>query len=254
MIARVIPVLLVRGTRLVKTISFSKERYVGDVLNAVKIFNDKEVDELIVLDIDASVKGETPNFELIEELASECFMPLCYGGGLNDLDSVARVFDAGIEKVSFNAALYSAPELISKVSQTYGSQSVVASIDAKKQTFGRRYGVWTHSAGKKQSFDPVGAAKYAEGLGVGEILLNSIDRDGGLCGYDLELVKQVSAAVSIPLIACGGAASIKDFRLAIHEAGASAIAAGSMFVFYGKLQAVLINVPSPEELAEELSC
>jgi len=246
---RVIPVLLLIGNGLYKTQQFKKPVYVGDPINAIKIFNDKEVDELCVLDIEATVKKTKPNFKLIKEFATECFMPVCYGGGINSLEDAQTIFELGIEKISLNNAAFENSNLIGKIATSYGSQAVVASIDYKKNIFGKKV-VQTKQGSNSTKQNPVEYAKMCENAGAGEILLNNIDHDGMFCGYDNAIIKLVSQEVSIPVIACGGASKVEDFIAPIQQ-GASAIAAGSMFVFHGKHRAVLINYPSQTELKEK---
>jgi len=248
---RVIPCLLLRNAGLVKTVRFKDPTYVGDPINAVKIFNEKEVDELVFLDISATAAARGPNFSIIEDIASECFMPLGYGGGLRNIDDVKRVLSIGVEKVIINSFAVESPDFITKVADAVGSQSVVVSIDVKK-TFLGGYKVFSHSGSRDTKQDPVSYAKKMAELGAGEILLTSIDRDGTQQGYDLELIKMVSEAVELPVVACGGAKNVDDFGLAVNQGGASAVAAGSMFVFHGKHRAVLINFPTQNQLAAVL--
>lgn len=247
---RVIPVLLLKGTGLYKSVKFKDFKYVGDPINAIKIFNDKEVDELVVLDISASSENREPNYKLISDFATECFMPVCYGGGIKTFEHAQKIFESGIEKISINYSAFQNPKLIGKVAATYGNQAVVVSIDVKKSFLGGR-SVYVKNGSENTKTDLVGFAKMVESEGAGEILLNSIDRDGTYEGYDLDLISKVSAAVSIPVIACGGASSVDDLSQAV-KSGASAVAAGSMFVFHGKHRAVLINFPSPAELKEKV--
>lgn len=249
---RVIPVLLLRGAGLVKTKAFKDPVYVGDPINAVRIFNEKEVDELALLDITASVQGKEPPYQLISDIASECFMPLAYGGGIKNAEQVKRIFGLGVEKVILNSHAIETPGLIAEAAALAGSQSIVVSIDVKRGLLGG-YRVHTHSGSKKRDLDPIAWAKRAEELGAGEILLNSIDRDGSMEGYDLALIKAVSRGISIPLIACGGAGNVDDLSAAVGVGGASAVAAGSMFVFHGKHRAVLINFPTQQDLQRVFS-
>ena len=248
---RVIPCLLLRNNGLVKTVRFKDPKYVGDPINAVRIFNEKEVDELIFLDIDASKKGASPNFGLIKDIALECFMPFCYGGGVRAIEDIRKIFSLGAEKVSINSAGLRNPALIKEAAATFGSQSVVAAIDVKKDFLGR-YRVYDHSKNKTINIDPVEFARKATGMGAGEILINSVDRDGTGEGYDLELVRKVSDSVTVPIIALGGAGNVDDIVKAIKEGRASAAAAGSMFVFHGKYRAVLITYPDYKELEQAL--
>lgn len=243
---RIIPTLLLSGGKLVKTVCFDKPKYVGDPINAVKIFNEKEVDELIVLDIEASKRGSEPSYALLSDLASECFMPVCYGGGVTSVEQARRIVQLGIEKVAVNAAAISNLGLITALSDVLGSQSVVAGIDVKTDWLGR-YRVYDASSRKLTGNAPDGYAAELARAGAGEIFLNSVDRDGSREGFDLNLVSKVSQAVSIPVIACGGAGRIEDF-VGAAGAGASAMAAGSMFVFQGRHRAVLISYPPYKEL------
>jgi cyclase len=251
LIPRVIPCLLLRGTGLVKTVKFADPKYVGDIINAVRIFNDKEVDEIIILDIEAHAGRGRINWDLVTKTASEAFMPMCYGGGVTTVDEIKRLLKAGIEKVSINTAAFENPRLIEDAARAFGSQSIVAGIDVKKSFLGK-YVVVSHGGDKKQAVDVVTWAKSVERAGAGEILLNAVDRDGTQAGYDLELVRQVTTAVRIPVIACGGAGKVQHFADAIGT-GASAVAAGSMFVFHGPHRAVLITYPERKELTKWLA-
>ncbi len=244
---RVMPCLLLRGTGLVKTVGFKDPTYLGDPRNVIKIFNEKEVDELVILDITATENGREPNYDLLLELTSECFMPLAYGGGITDLKQVEKILKLGAEKVSLNTSAVENPGLISQAASVFGSQSIVAAIDVKRKLFGK-YEAYIRGGKHQTGLDPVTLAKRMESAGAGEILLNSIDRDGTLKGYDLEILRQVTGAVKIPVIACGGAGSVQDFGLAVKQGGASAVAAGSIFVFHGKHRAVLISFPKRKDL------
>lgn len=248
---RVIPSLLVDDERLVKTVRFRDPRYIGDPVNAIRIFNEKEVDELVLLDISATREGRGPNLKLVSEVATECFMPLCYGGGVKTLDDVGALFSAGVEKVSLNDAAFRNPGLVTAAAKTFGCQSIVASIDVRRAGLA---GHRVHIDGGRldTGLGPVEYAKRLEGLGAGEILLTSVDKEGSRAGYDIPLVESVAASVGIPVIACGGAGSVSDLAAAMR-AGASAAAAGSLFVFWGRLQAVLINFPSQAELEASLA-
>lgn len=248
---RVIPCLLLRNLGLVKTVKFKDPKYLGDPINIVRIFNDKEVDELVFLDITATVENRKPPFELVERIASECFMPLCYGGGVRSLEDMKALFTLGIEKVAVNSYAVENPAFIQAAADLFGSQSVIVSIDVKRNRRGR-YEVFTHSGKKATGLDPVKFAAEMEEQGAGELLLSSIDRDGTMRGYDIELIRQVSGAVSIPVVACGGAAKVQDLVAAVKQGGASAAAAGSMFVFQGPHRAVLITYPTYQELQEAL--
>ena len=247
---RVMPCLLLRNSKLVKTIRFKDPDYIGDPVNAVKIYNDKEVDELIFLDITATIDQKQPNLKTIGEIASECFMPMTYGGGIRSTDDMRRIYGMGVEKIAINSYAVENPDIIRKASAIFGSQSVLVAIDVKRKMMGG-YEVYTYSARKGTRLDPVDWAKRAQELGAGEILLTSIDRDGTYEGYDTELIGKVASSVNIPIIACGGAGRIEDFAKAV-EAGASACAAGSMVVYQGKRKGVLINFPSQKEIRSVL--
>lgn len=243
---RIIPVLLVDDQDLVKTVGFKDPTYLGDPVNAVKIFNRKGIDELAVLDISATKRGRGPDFELLEDIASQAFMPLSCGGGVQTVEQVRRLLAIGYEKVVLNTALAENPGLVQEAAGLVGSQSVVASIDVKEIN-GRKLCV-TRCGTKATEYAPAELAKKAEALGAGEIFLNSIDRDGRMGGYDLDLVREVASAVSIPVTACGGAGGVADLKAVLQEGGAHAAAGGSMFVYYGRLKAVLITAPTEEEL------
>ena len=243
---RVMPCLLLRNSKLVKTVRFKNPDYIGDPVNAVKIYNDKEVDELIFLDITATIDGKPPNFKTIGEIASECFMPMTYGGGIRNTEDMRRIYGLGVEKIAINSFAVENPSIINQASEVFGNQSVLVAIDVKRNLTGG-YEVYTRSGGKGVRMDPVEWAKKVESLGAGEILLTSIDRDGTYEGYDTELIRRVARAVSVPIIACGGAGKVEDFGKAV-EAGASACAAGSIVVYQGKGKGVLINFPSLKEL------
>jgi cyclase len=242
---RLMPCLLLRNAGLVKTIRFKDPSYVGDPVNAIRIFNEKEVDELLLLDITATVEQKRPQLKIIGEIASECFMPLAYGGGIQSLDDIREIFALGIEKVSINSHAIAHPEFIAAAARRFGSQSIVVSIDVKYSRWWG-YRVHSHGGGKDTGLNPVEWAVQMEKAGAGEILVNSIDRDGTMAGYDLDLIRQITAAVRIPVIACGGAGKPEDFGAAVR-AGASAVAAGSMVVYHGRNRAVLINFPTRAE-------
>ncbi len=248
---RVIPCLLLRNKGLVKTINFRKAKYIGDPINAVKIFNDKGVDELIFLDIDATKCHQKPDFALIANIAQECFMPFAYGGGISTCDDAKKLINLGCEKIIINTAAYEKPTLIEEMAKILGSQSVVVSIDVKKSVIGG-YRCFTNGGTKKTKLDPCSLAKMAQNYGAGEIFLTSIEREGTWKGFDLSLIKMVADSISIPLIACGGAKTISDLGKSVLEGGASAVAAGSMFVYHGPHHAVLINFPTEKELQEVL--
>lgn len=249
---RVIPCLLLQGEGLVKTKRFKDPIYVGDPINAIRIFNDKEVDELIFLDISASREGRGPNFRTIRDIASECFMPVGYGGGIRSLEDARQVLSLGIEKIILNTAALRQPELVSDLAREFGSQAIVVSIDAKKRLLGG-YEVMGASATERAGLKPTDHARRMVALGAGEIFLNSIDRDGTQSGFDIALIRSVARTVSVPVVACGGAANLIDFAEAVVDGGASAVSAGSMFVFHGKHRAVLISYPTRAELDTTLS-
>jgi cyclase len=247
---RVIPILLLKDMGLYKSVKFKDHKYVGDPINAIKIFNEKEVDELVFLDINASINNTEPNYEMLADIASECFMPLCYGGGIKNLHQIEKVLYSGVEKISINTASFEDPTLISQAAEKFGSSTIVVSIDVKKG-FLSGYSTYTKSGNQNTKRHPVEFAKYVEDQGAGEILLTSIDADGTMSGYDLELVKSVSNAVGIPVVASGGAGSIQHMKEAV-DVGASAVGAGSFFVFQGKHRAVLITYPDRRILNELL--
>lgn len=243
---RIIPTLLIDDGDLIKTVRFGDRTYLGDPVNAVKIFNRKGIDELSILDIGATKNGREPDFELLRDIASEAFMPLSYGGGIKTIEQIRELLATGYEKVVLNTALVKNPDLITSASKTFGAQSIVASIDAKR--VGDNYACYVSDGDEKTGFGPVDLAMEAERLGAGEIIINSIDNDGMMRGYDLELVKSVSRAVSIPVIALGGAGNVEDLKSVLGEGQADAAAGGSMFVYYGRLKAVLITAPTESEL------
>lgn len=247
---RVIPLLLIHKGGLVKSVKFKNYKYIGDPINAVKIFNEKEIDEIVVLDIDASRDNRVPDFESIKEIAGEAFIPLAYGGGITTIEEIKKLFYLGVEKVILNTSAFKNHKLITDAASLVGSQSVMVSIDVKKNFFGK-YIVCINNGKNLISLSPVDYAIKMEAAGAGEILLTSIDNDGTYKGYDTALIKIVASAVDIPVIASGGAGSMEDFVEA-KKAGASAVSAGSMFVFQRPHQAVLISYPSQKELKEKL--
>ncbi len=247
---RVIPVLLLKNDGLVKTTKFKKPKYIGDPINAVKIFNDKEADELIFLDISATLQNRGPNFDLIKDIANEAFMPFGYGGGITKIEEIEKLFNLGVEKVILNTSSYMNPKLITQAVKIFGSQSIVVSMDVKTNFFHKKK-IYVNCGKKKIKIKPVDYAKKIEQFGAGEIIINSIDRDGTMIGYDIELIRSISEAVDIPVVASGGAGKIEDFARAV-KAGASAVAAGAMFVFNGVHRAVLISYPKYKELEKEL--
>lgn len=245
---RIIPVLLIDNQDLVKTVQFKSPTYLGDPINAVKIFNIKGIDELSILDIGATKNNLEPDFDLLKDIASQAFMPLSYGGGIKNIEQIKQLFKIGYEKVVINSTFFTKPELVTEAANYAGSQSIVVSIDAKK--VGKQYKCVINDGAKIIDISPVEAAIKAKESGAGEIFINSIDNDGMMQGYDMELVKSVTDAVDFPVIACGGAGGINDLKEVIQNAGAHAAAGGSMFVYYGRLKAVLITAPSEKELIE----
>jgi cyclase len=249
---RVMPVLLLRDESLVKTVKFGHFTYIGDPCNTVRIFNELEVDELIFLDISATRYGRSPNLKVLADIAKECFMPLAYGGGVKSFDEAREIFQIGFEKISINSAAIDNPQFIHDLAEHFGSQAVIVSIDVKRDILGRRR-VWSKSGTYNTKLDPVLWAKEVERLGAGEILLTSIEREGTWSGFDLELLRDVADAVTIPVIAHGGAGSIDDIGLAISSGHASAVALGSMITFQKKGMGVLVSYPDETKLTEVLS-
>lgn len=244
---RVIPCLLVRNKGLVKTRRFAEDKYVGDPMNAVRIFNEKEVDELMVLDLDATAAGTGINFKLVERLAAECRMPLAYGGGVQTVEQASRLIGLGVEKVSLGAAAVRQPQLLREIARELGSQSVVAVIDAKKKLLGQRWEAKILNGKTGTGRCPIELAREFQDLGVGEIVVNSIDHDGMMDGYDLELAERIRAAVDVPMTVLGGAGSLDDLHALIARLGIIGAAAGSLFVFKGPYRAVLISYPTAAE-------
>lgn len=244
---RVIPCLLLNGKGFVKTEAFKDPRYLGDPLNIVKIFNEKEAHEIVILDIRASIEGRGPNIPFLSEIAGEGFMPMAYGGGVRSTKDIHDILSVGFEKVILNTIFAEQPDIIYESSQIFGSQSIVVSIDVKKTLRGN-YEVFTKSGQQRIKQNPIDYAIKAEECGAGEILLNSIDRDGTMKGYDIPLIKSVTQSVNIPVLACGGAGNLLHLKEAIFQGGASAVVAGSLFVFHGKHRAVLINFPEDMQL------
>jgi cyclase len=242
---RIIPCLLVHNKGLVKTVNFREGKYVGDPINAVRIFNEKEADELMVLDIDATVRGSGPDMKMIQFWAVECRMPLCYGGGVKTADQAKAIIGLGVEKVAISSAAVENPRLVAEIAGQVGSQSVVVVLDVRKSVRGD-YEIWTHNATRNTGKRPVEFARELQDLGVGEIVLNSIDRDGEMKGYDLELAGRVRDVVKTPMSVLGGAGSLDDIGLLIERFGVIGAAAGSLFVFKGPYKAVLINYPTAE--------
>ena len=244
---RIIPCLLIRDKGLVKTIGFSPGKYVGDPVNAVKIFNEKEVDELMFVDIDATARGAAPDYKLIENIAAESRMPLCYGGGVKTVEQARTIIGLGVEKVALSSAAVADPTLVSRVAEEVGNQSVVAVLDVRRTRAAGGYEVFTHNGSVNTGLRPEVFASQLEKLGVGEIVINSIDNDGLMKGYDITLVRRIRDVTNVPITALGGAGSLKDIGELITSFGVIGAAAGSLFVFKGVYKAVLINYPSPTE-------
>jgi cyclase len=244
---RIVPCLLVHNRGLVKTVRFQDPKYVGDPINAVRIFNEKDADELTVLDIDATVEQRDPDFKMIENLATECRMPLCYGGGVRTLDQAKRIINLGVEKVAIGAAAVSRPKLITAMARDIGSQSVVVVLDSRPETEGGERQVYTHNGKIATGLSVIAAARRAEELGAGEIVSSSIERDGTMQGYDLDLARRLRAAVHVPITMLGGAGSLSHVGELLAACGIVGAAAGSLFVFKGQRRAVLISYPSEEQ-------
>lgn len=246
---RIIASLLIQDNGLVKTTKFKESRYLGDPMNAVRIFNEKEVDELAVFDISATVNGKGPNFKMIENFAEECRMPLCYGGGITKVEEAQRIFSLGVEKIALSAAAFKNPELITELSNKVGAQSVVVVLDVKKKFLGG-YDVYTHNGTKSIGKNPFELIQKFQELGAGEIVINNIDEDGMMKGYDLSLVEKARKSTTLPMTVLGGAGSLEDIGKLIEKFGIIGAAAGSRFVYKGKLKGVLINYPNNEEKRE----
>ena len=243
---RIIPCLLVHEKGLVKTVKFKDPVYVGDPINVVRIFNEKESDELMVIDIDATVQNREPDFKMIENLASVCRMPLCYGGGIKTVEQATRIFNLGVEKIALSSAAIENPKLVSDIAKEVGNQSVVIVIDVKKKMFGG-YDIYTHNGTKKAKLDLEKFILDLQSLGVGEIVLNSIDNDGVMKGYDISLIDKVKSLINVPITVLGGAGSLEDIKTLIDRFGIIGCSVGSLFVFKGKYKAVLINYPKDSE-------
>ncbi len=243
---RIIPSLLLHDKGLVKTVNFKSPKYVGDPLNAVRIFNEKEVDELAFFDIDATVFNKEPDYILIEKLANQSRMPLCYGGGVKTVEQAQKIFGLGIEKIALSSSVIQNHELVTQIADRVGSQSVIVVLDIKKKLLGG-YEIYTHNGKKSTGINPIKFAKKLEQLGAGEIIINSIDQDGTMKGYDLNLIDKITETISIPLTVLGGAGSLTDIEKVIEKHGVIGVAAGSLFVFKGPFKAVLINYPTQLE-------
>lgn len=243
---RIIPSLLLHDKGLVKTVNFKSPKYVGDPINAVRIFNEKQVDELAFFDIDATVLGKEPDYVLIEKLANQSRMPLCYGGGVQTVEQAQKIFSLGIEKIALSSAVIKNPQLVTQIADRVGSQSVIVVLDIKKKLLGG-YEVYTHNGKRSTGINPVKFAKELEQLGAGEIILNSIDQDGVMKGFDMILIDKIAENISIPLTVLGGAGSLNDIEKVIDKHGVIGVAVGSLFVFKGPYKAVLINYPTQSE-------
>lgn len=248
---RIIPVLLFHNQVLYKTTKFSKPKYVGDPINTIRIFNEKEIDEIIFIDIDASKYNREPDYGIIERIASECFMPLCYGGGIKTVTQARRIFSMGVEKIALNNILIENPEIVSDFSCEFGSQSIICSIDVKRDFF-NKYKVYSHVKKKCYSIKPIEHINNLVKMGAGEIYLNMVDDDGMMHGYNTDFIKSISDHISVPVIACGGAGSISDCIKLFSETDVTAAAAGSMFVFHGKHKAVLISYPDRKDIVASI--
>ena len=244
---RIIPCLLIHNKGLTKTVQFHEGKYVGDPLNAVRIYNEKEVDELMVLDIDATSKGVEPNYQLIERMAKECRMPLCYGGGIKNAEQARRIFSYGVEKIAISSVAVENPDMVTEIASAVGNQSVVVVMDVHKHKFTGKYELYTHNGTKATGLNPVNFALEMQRRGAGELVVNSIDNDGMMRGYDMKLIESVKKVITIPLTVIGGAGSLEDIGGVINKFGIVGAAAGSLFVFKGKYKAVLINYPNPKE-------
>ena len=243
---RIIPSLLLHDNGLVKTVNFKSPKYVGDPINAVRIFNEKEVDELAFFDIDATVLNKEPDYALIEKLANQSRMPLCYGGGVKTVEQAQKIFGLGIEKIALSSAAIHNPQLVTQIAERVGSQSVIVVLDVKKKILGG-YETYTHNGKKSTGINPIKFAKELESLGVGEIIIKSIDQDGVMNGYDLNLIDKIAETISIPLTVLGGAGSLDHIKQVVDKHGIIGVAAGSLFVFKGPYKAVLINYPTQIE-------
>ena len=228
---------------LVKTVKFKSPNYIGDPINSLKLFNDKGVDELLFIDIEASKNNTQPDLKLINEIASECFMPLAYGGGVKDLDTIETLLKTGVEKISINSAFLEDENFIKDAVKEFGGSTIIGSIDVKKDIF-NRHKVYNYRSGKILKIDPLQYAKKLQNFGVGEIFLNDVDKDGTMEGYDIGIIKKISEAINIPIIPCGGAGNLTDIKSVFLQTNTTAVAAGSLFVYTGKFNAVLINYPS----------
>lgn len=248
---RVIPCLLLHKGGLYKTEKFKKPTYIGDPINAIKIFNEKEVDELMFLDIDASVENKEPNYKMIEDIASECFMPLCYGGGIKNIEQMKKIYALGVEKISLSSQAVINSNLIKEAANIFGNQSVIVTIDIKKDFLGRKK-VFINNGKKNTKLNPIDFIKQVESLGAGEIVINSCDNDGVMKGYDIELLKEIKSNTKVPIIALGGAGNLNHIKEVFETTKVDAVACGSMFVYQGPLKGVLISYPPYQKIQELL--
>lgn len=246
---RIIPLLLLKGKGLVKTVKFKEPRYIGDPINAVKIFNDLKSDELIFLDITASKEGRCVSVDLVKNIGDEAFMPFGVGGGISSIEQIEQLLKAGAEKVVLNTQAMLNPKLIEDAANVFGSQSIVVCLDVKKTLFGK-YEIWIKDGSVNTKINPLEHVRFLEDAGAGEIIINSIDNDGMMTGYDNKLIVKVSDRVSVPVVACGGAGTLSHLKDGYFEGNAHALAAGSIFIYHGQRKAVLINYPSKRELKE----
>lgn len=249
---RIIPSLLIQENGLVKTVNFKNPKYVGDPINAVRIFNEKEVDELAIFDIDATVKGLEPNYSLIERIANQSRMPLCYGGGVKTVEQAQKIFGLGIEKIALSSAVLDNPSLITQIADRVGAQSVIVVLDVKKKLFGG-YEVYTNNGKKSTGINPFKFIEEAQTLGAGEIVINSIDQDGVMKGFDMSLIEKAREKTSLPMTVLGGAGNLQDIKEVIDKHKIIGVAAGSLFVFKGKYKAVLINYPTKDDKEKLIS-
>lgn len=247
---RIIPCLLLHEGGLVKTVKFGNHKYVGDPINAIKIFNEKEADELIVLDIDATVNSIEPDYKKISYFAAECRMPLCYGGGIRTAKQAKKIVALGVEKVAISASVLERPQIVKDIAEEIGSQSVVVVLDVKSRLFGSGYDVWSHNASRNSKRSIFDVAMEAERHGAGEIVINSIDNDGRMMGYDITLASKLRESIRIPMTVLGGAGSLGDMNKIVSACGVIGVAAGSLFVFKGPYRAVLINYPDVQQKEE----
>ena len=250
--ARLIPTLLLKGNSIVKTVNFKEGKYIGDPLNTVRIFNEKQVDEIMIIDINATVDSNEPNYKIISKLASECTMPMCYGGGITNIEQVIKIIELGVEKVSLSSYAIKNPSIIRKIADKIGSQSIAITLDVKKRRFSSKYEIYTHNGKRATNKELTSFLKIIEDSGAGEIIVNSINNDGMQSGYDRELIRQVCENISIPKTILGGGKSIEEASELNKEFKLSGFASGSQYVFKGKYRAVLINYPSFDEREENL--